>query len=101
MWKNVTSYSQGTPERKPTAWSLPMPGGFRLVLVWNHRDYPKEWVCHFHPLFENAVLGVKVYDALGAVKEAALGRVIRQLEQTLVFAKEAASQSTTSGKSKR
>jgi hypothetical protein len=95
MWKDITSYSKGDIERKPRSWQLRMPGGLRLVIVWNHRDYPGEWICHLHPWFKEVRLNIEVYENLEAAKEAALIQIIKTLETIVVFAKEAGSQPET------
>ena len=90
MWEDITSYSQTEKERKPRVWQLKLPGNLQLIVVWNHRDYPNEWIYHLRPWYSNVSLVLYEYDMVEAVKADALNRVIRQLEQTLVFAKEVA-----------
>jgi len=50
-WKDATSYSRGEDHSSPRCWELQLEK-FRLVIVYGHIYYPKEWVVHFYPLFD-------------------------------------------------
>jgi hypothetical protein len=48
-WMDVTSYSRGDKERKPTAWRLNSKV-LDLTVVFGHRDLPGKWCFHCHAL---------------------------------------------------
>jgi len=84
IWKDVTSYSRGDQERKPRAFEIQIAKTFRLVVVWNHRDYPNEWIYHLNPVFTCARLNIDKYEYLEAAKAGALMRVKRLFNQSVV-----------------
>lgn len=43
MWKDVTSYSQGDKERKPTSFEN-VSGDLRICITCSHIQYRGEWV---------------------------------------------------------
>lgn len=79
-WKEVTSYSRGG-SRAPTAWSLAIPGGFRLVVTL-HRDYPGRWVAHLHSCWESRDIGPSTWTAQQA-QSAALESAADTFERAL------------------
>lgn len=89
MWKDVSSYSRSDKVRRPDIFELSISGGVKVVLVWNHFDYPNEWLFSFRPFFTECGLGLKEYDQIKVAKSMALGRAVRLLEVALVNLKEA------------
>ena len=50
-WTDVTSYSRGDKERKPTCWQITDDDKtLTITVVWNHRNRPGEWCFHCHEL---------------------------------------------------
>jgi len=54
MWKDITSYSRGQTERKPTMWGL-SNDKITITLMCNHRDYKGQWVISSHVLGQHAI----------------------------------------------
>jgi hypothetical protein len=48
QWKDVTQFSQGDKERKPSVFKAKL-GRFTVVVLNSHRDYPGVWVMHLEP----------------------------------------------------
>jgi len=49
MWKDITSYSQGDKERKPTSFEA-VSGDLRIVITSSHISYKGDWVMHCRAL---------------------------------------------------
>ena len=45
MWKNVTSYSRGDKERKPTSFEV-ASGKLRIYITCGHISYRGEWIMY-------------------------------------------------------
>lgn len=45
MWKDITSYSQGDKERKPTSFEA-VSGELRIYITSGHISYRGEWIMH-------------------------------------------------------
>ena len=45
MWKDVTSYSQGDKDRKPTAFEA-VSGELRIYITCGHIHYNGDWIMH-------------------------------------------------------
>jgi len=50
MWKDVTSYSQGDKERKPTSFEV-VSGDLRIYITSGHISYRGDWVMHCKALW--------------------------------------------------
>lgn len=51
-WKDVTGYSQGDKERRPTAWRAVIASGFSISVVSSHIYHKGKWVVHCAPWFD-------------------------------------------------
>lgn len=49
IWKDSTSYRQGSDVQKPTVWSADV-SDLRITVVFGHLYYPNQWVMHCHKL---------------------------------------------------
>lgn len=56
-WQNVTGYSQGDKERKPSAWRIKL-GKVSLSVVSGHIYYPGRWIMRFTPFVDMLELNV-------------------------------------------
>ena len=47
-WKDITSYSRSTVERKPTSWEAAVGGrgGLRIVISCGHINHAPDWIMH-------------------------------------------------------
>lgn len=52
QWKDITSYSRGDKERKPTTFEA-RAGGLRIVVVYGHIDYRQQWTLWCKPFYDN------------------------------------------------
>lgn len=49
MWKDITTFSKGDKERKPTIFEA-KHGDLRIVILNSHINYRGEWVMHCRAL---------------------------------------------------
>jgi hypothetical protein len=82
-WKDITSYSQGQVDRKPTILQYKTPH-ITLSIVWNHRNYPDEWVMNcFDIRMEQERLNLDSYDEIDYAKEKAIELVDKKLNKMI------------------
>jgi len=82
MWRDISSFRQGDTKRIPKAFEIKFHGRYRVVLVWNHMNYPGEWVCRLQGIFDDRRLGLKEYD-VDKAKQTALEIVTESLSNAL------------------
>jgi hypothetical protein len=80
QWKDVSTYSRSDKERKPWAWEIRL-GVWRLVVVYNHRDYPGQYIYYIPSVIGDTLLPVAHTEE--EAKRHALGGVHRLTAQII------------------
>lgn len=58
-WKDISPYTRtvgGTTVQPPNTLEARVGKKIRVVIVYNHRDFPDKWVCYATPIFTERVM---------------------------------------------
>ena len=81
-WKDITSYSRGDKEQRPTTWRC-FAGEVQVTIVRDHIHYPGVWLLMAVPFYRQLVLtGILTEDVSGA-QQVALEEIRRALQEAL------------------
>jgi len=86
MWRDATAYSKDDKERKPRFIELVLTPHVKLMLVYNHPNYPDVWSFSAYPLLPIHSIGVIKYCNLDRAKHIALYELIAEVTVILELA---------------